>query len=156
MKLDIKTYGNPVLRAPVQEVTRDTQFVIENETFDLPTLINRMFETIVGTGIGLAAPQIGLSYALFVVNVQILEGAYFKAVFINPKIIDKYGTICSMEEGCLSVPGIHQNVNRFGSILLHYYDENFKKHHQFFHDIQSRVIQHEYDHLQGILFTDYK
>lgn len=156
MSLTVKTYENPILRVHAEPVTAEMQFDIDGKLVDLPELIQLMYETMEeNKGIGLAASQIGLSYALFVINVEISEGQYFKCTFINPKIIDKYGAIYSMEEGCLSVPGIHQSVNRFGSILIHYYDENWKKQHLFFHGIQSRVIQHEYDHLQGILFTDY-
>lgn len=154
--LKIRTFEDPVLRTPVELVTPDTKFLVEGELLNLSTFVNLMNEIMNNNnGIGLAAPQVGFSYSLFVVDVQISSGKHFKETFINPKLIDKYGHIYRMEEGCLSFPGIHQNVDRYGSILLHYDDINFKRQHQFFHGIESRVIQHEYDHLQGILFTDY-
>lgn len=157
MDLKIRTFEDPILRAPVELVTPDTKFLVEGELLDLTAFVNLMHEMMINNnGIGLAAPQLGFSYSLFVVDVKISSDKHFKETFINPKLIDKYGHIYRMEEGCLSVPGIHQNVDRPGSILLHYDNIDFKRQHQFFHGLESRVIQHEYDHLQGILFTDYE
>ena len=156
MILLIKTEGDRILREPVIDIIKGSEFMLNGKLQPLNVLIEAMFETMEkANGIGLAAPQVGISASLFVIDVEISTGVIFKKAFINPEIKDKFGAIISMEEGCLSIPGIHKNVSRYGSILLHYYDENWEKRFEFFHDMQARVIQHEYDHLNGILFTDY-
>lgn len=150
MKLPILTSENPILRQTAVEIIKGD--------IDTKTLIDNMYDTLENspTGIGLAAPQVGVSVTLFIVSMEMAPGIIFKQTFINPKIIDRFGSICTIEEGCLSVPGIYKNIDRYGSILVHYYNENWEKKHEFFHGMQSRVIQHEFDHLRGILFTDLK
>lgn len=156
MKLPILTSENPILRQPVVEIIKGAEFLVNGKMISTQALIDNMYETLEQspTGIGLAAPQVGISASLFIVSMEISPGMIFKQTFINPKIIDKFGPVCTMEEGCLSVPKVFKNVDRCGSILIHYYDEKWEKRHEFFHGIISRVIQHEYDHLQGILFID--
>jgi len=150
-----KVVEDSILREISVDIIKGSEFLFEDKLITLSTLIQSMFETMYQTyGIGLAAPQVGYSASLFVVDIEISPGAHFKKAFINPVIKDKFGVMRSMEERCLSIPEVSGNVFRYGSILLHYYDENFKKHYEFFHDMEARVIQHEVDHLFGILFTD--
>ena len=126
-----------------------------------------MFETMnEANGIGLAAPQIGLDIRLFVVDITPLaededyadiaeELSTFKKVFINAQILEESGEEWKFNEGCLSIPDVREDVKRKETILIEYYDENFVKHTETFSDIRARVIQHEYDHIEGILFTDH-
>ncbi len=148
----IVAYGDPVLRKKCREIT-----ISEKETID--TLINDMFETMYNAqGVGLAAPQIGKDIRLFIVDAEPMdeeECAGFKKVFINPQIIEETGTEWPYEEGCLSIPGIQENVNRKNVIKMSYLDENWVEHTEEFDGMKARVIQHEYDHIEGILFTDY-
>lgn len=157
MILPICTFENPILHQPTSEVVKDQTFTVNGQTMDLKELVRSMFETLYATdyAVGLAAPQVGVSSAIFVIKTEIRPGHNFVQTFVNPKLIDKFGVLCTIEEGCLSIPGVHAGIERFNSVLIHYYDENLVKKHQFYHDFQARVIQHEYDHLQGILFTDY-
>jgi peptide deformylase len=108
-------------------------------------------------GIGLAAPQIGLPIRLFIVDgseIEDIHPAAFKEVFINPTILDESGEEWDFEEGCLSIPDIRENVRRKGDVTIHYFDANWNEHTRTFGGMAARIIQHEYDHIEGILFTD--
>ena len=152
MILAISAYGNPILR-------KETEEIDENYP-KLPELIQNMFDTMKNAeGVGLAAPQVGLPIRVFVVDLSVLadekpEYTDFRKVFINPEIVELLGNDVSMEEGCLSIPGIHEKVVRKEKILINYLDENFKEHEEMFSGYPARVIQHEYDHLEGNLFVD--
>ena len=144
-------YGSSVLRKKADEIKRD-------ET-DVKKLSDDMFETMENAdGIGLAAPQIGISKRIFVVDGTMLEDENmknFKKVFINPKIISESGEDWGFEEGCLSIPSIRENISRKTDIEITYFDENWNQFTDHFDGMRARVIQHEYDHIQGKLFTDY-
>ena len=144
-------YGSSVLRKIADEIKRD-------ET-DVKKLSDDMFETMENAdGIGLAAPQIGISKRIFVVDGTMLEDEKmknFKKVFINPKIISESGEDWGFEEGCLSIPSIRENISRKTDIEITYFDENWNQFTDHFDGMKARVIQHEYDHIQGKLFTDY-
>jgi peptide deformylase len=110
-------------------------------------------------GVGLAAPQIGLSIRLFVVDTEPMADEQadlkdFRKVFINPKIVDSWGDEVIYNEGCLSLPGIREDVKRYSHIRIQYVDENFQPHDEEYDGFKARVIQHEYDHIEGILFID--
>lgn len=159
MILPIRAFGDPVLRKVGKNIDKDYPQLAE--------LIENMFETMEAAhGIGLAAPQIGLDIRLFVVDIRPLaededytdiaeELKDFKKVFINAKILEETGSEWKFNEGCLSIPEVREDVKRKETITIEYYDENFVKHTETFSDIRARVIQHEYDHIEGILFTDY-
>ena len=148
----IVLYGSPLLRKVSKEVDKDDP--------GLKKFIEDMWETMyVSDGVGLAAPQVGKLTCLFVIDGTelaeddpSLEG--FKKTFINPKIIEEKGEIFTFTEGCLSLPKIRESVDRPGEIRIQYYDENFKFFDEKYDGIKARVIQHEYDHLQGVLFVD--
>ena len=159
MILPIVAYGDPVLKKKSKEITRDYP------NFDI--LLENMFETMYNAyGVGLAAPQIGLSIRLFLVDTtpfadddvltkeeqDTLNG--FKRVFINAKIVEEEGDEWAFNEGCLSIPDIREDVFRKPNITIEYLDINFKPHKESFDGLIARVIQHEYDHIEGILFTD--
>lgn len=158
--LPIFTYGQDVLKEQSQP--------IKSDYLNLEQLIDNMYETMYNAdGVGLSACQIGLPIRLFVVDVTdfydeqelatIGEGAEnerFKRVFINPEIIESSEVEEPYKEGCLSIPGINENVVRPVSIRMRYLDENFVEHIELFDTMFARVIQHEYDHLQGKVFTD--
>jgi peptide deformylase len=152
MILPIYVYGSSILR----KVAKD----IDKEYEGLGQLISDMFDTMYKTeGVGLAAPQIGRSIRIFVIDASpfaedepSLEG--FKKVFINAKIVEKSGEEWIFNEGCLSIPGVREDVKRVENIKIQYYDENFEYHEEVFSGLASRVIQHEYDHLEGMVFTD--
>ncbi len=159
MILPIVAYGDPVLRKKATAISEDFP--------KLDALIENMFETMYGArGIGLAAPQIGLAIRLFIVDATPFEDdedltederelcANFKKVFINAKIIEEEGDEWVFNEGCLSIPNINEDVFRKPKITIEYQDENFDKHTETFDGIVARIIQHEYDHIEGILFTD--
>lgn len=154
MILPIYIYGHPVLRKVAQD--------IDPETYpNLKELIDNMFETMYNAdGIGLAGPQVGLEDRIFVVDLSPLaddehpEFKDFKKAFINAHIIERRGEVDSVEEGCLSIPGIHEKVSREEEILIRYLDENLQPHEETFSGFKARVIQHEYDHIDGILFID--
>lgn len=159
MILPIVAYGDAVLR-------RKTK-VIDHHYPDLEELINNMFETMYNAyGVGLAAPQIGLSVRLFVVDLSPFskdeklteeereQYRNFKKVFINPEMISETGKKWDFNEGCLSIPDIREDISRHDTIAIEYYDAGFKKHSHEYNGLMARVIQHEYDHLEGILFTD--
>lgn len=159
MILPIRAYGDPILR----KVGKD----IDSDYPNLKELIDNMFETMYeSNGIGLAAPQIGLDIRLFVIDVTPLaededyediaeELKTFKKVFINAQILEESGTEWKFNEGCLSIPDVREDVKRKDTIVIEYLDENFVKHTETYSDIRARVIQHEYDHIEGILFTDH-
>ncbi len=159
MILPIRAFGDAVLRKKAHNIDKDYP--------ELATLIDNMFETMTGAnGIGLAAPQIGLDIRLFIIDVSPLaededyadiadELKDFKKVFINAKILEESGEEWKFNEGCLSIPDVREDVKRKSIIKIEYYDENFTKHTEVFQDIRARVIQHEYDHIEGILFTDH-
>ncbi len=159
MVLPIVAYGDPVLRKVGKEIDKDSP--------KLNDLISNMWETMYNaSGVGLAAPQIGLPVRLFLVDATpfaedeelsekertALEG--FKEVFINPKIEEETGNDWVFNEGCLSIPDIREDVTRKDTITISYWDENFQKHTETFDGILARIIQHEYDHIEGVLFTD--
>ena len=146
----ITLYGDPVLKRRSKEIEKGT---------DLTQLVEDMFETMASaSGIGLAAPQIGISLRLFVVDATSLEEEElqdFRMVFVNPEIVDEFGNDWVFEEGCLSIPTIRENVTRKAELNIRYYDENWVQHEGTFDGMKARIIQHEYDHLEGILFTDH-
>ena len=152
MRLPIVAYGDPVLRKKALDIPQDYP--------DLGKLIENMFDTMYGAnGIGLAAPQIGLSIRLFVIDASAydeeneeLKG--FKQVFINAKILDESGENWVFNEGCLSIPDIREDVSRHQKLVVSYYDENWKHHKETYTGMAGRIIQHEYDHIEGKLFID--
>ncbi len=160
MKFPILAYGHPTLRKVAKNITPEYP--------ELQSLIDDMFESMYeSNGVGLAAPQIGKSIRLFVIDASSfteiddnlsdeekkqLQG---KKVFINAKILEETGNEWAFNEGCLSIPGINEDVERPKKIKIEYYDRNFNKHIEEIDGILARVIQHEYDHLEGILFTDH-
>jgi peptide deformylase len=159
MILPIVAYGDPVLRKETEAITKDYP--------NLDTVIENMFETMYeARGIGLAAPQVNLPIRLFIVDATPFEDdedlseeeqqfvSTFKKVFINARIIEETGDEWAFNEGCLSIPDVREDVFRKPNIVLEYEDENFKKHKESFSGIVARIIQHEYDHIEGILFTD--
>ncbi|WP_319502098.1 peptide deformylase [uncultured Draconibacterium sp.] len=153
MKYPVTVYGDPLLRKKAQRIEKDHP--------KLDEIIENMWETMYySDGVGLAAPQVGLSIRLFVIDASSgadeepeLEG--FKKVFINPEIIETKGDEWTMNEGCLSLPEIREDVNRPDEVTIKYFDENFVEHTETYKGFAGRVIQHEYDHLEGILFVDY-
>ena len=152
MVYPIYIYGHPVLRKISDDIQKDYE--------GLDKLIENMFETMhKADGVGLAAPQIGKSIRVFIVDGTGLadeepELADFKKTFINADIIETSGEIVPMNEGCLSIPKIREDVNRKSRIHIKYYDENWEFHDEVIEGFKARIIQHEYDHLDGILFTD--
>jgi peptide deformylase len=150
MVFPIVAYGDPVLKKRASE--------IENSYPDLAGLITNMYETMYASnGVGLAAPQVGLSIRLFVVDGAPFEEdevSEFKQVFINAHIKKEGGDDWKFNEGCLSIPGIREDVMRKSEVHIEYYDENWKFHKKVFTGLAARIIQHEYDHIEGVLFTD--
>lgn len=152
MLLPITIYGNSVLRKVTSEVTPDDEGLLQ--------FIDNMFETLKKSdGIGLAAPQVNSMRRLFIVDGTPLsdehpELAEFKQPFINPEITGFSEEEIFAEEGCLSIPGIREEVRRPENITIRYYDRNFKEHEETYSGIAARIIQHEFDHLNGVLFTD--
>ena len=154
MILPVYLYGHPVIRKVAEP--------IDAEYPELQKLIADMYETMYATdGIGLAAPQIGRSIRVVVIDVDPCSESYpelagVKMTLINPVLeVVEDGKKCSSEEGCLSVPGIHESVTRIEKVHLHWYDENFVEHDEIIEGYLARVIQHEYDHLEGKVFTDH-
>ncbi|HOY37897.1 MAG: peptide deformylase [Bacteroidales bacterium] len=148
----IYVIGHPVLR-------RKTELVVKNSP-EIQKFIDDMFETMAESdGVGLAAPQVGKSLRIFVVdttpvakdNVELMN---FKRVFINPQIVEKSTETVLWEEGCLSIPGIHENVKRYTRLTMEYYDRDFNFVREELDGFKAIVVQHEYDHLDGVLFTD--
>lgn len=161
MILPIVAYGDPVLKKEAEE--------IDEKHPDLSKLISDMFDTMYhAKGVGLAAPQIGKSIRLFIVDGAPFADEEdeepdpraagienFKKVFINPIIEEESGEKWSFQEGCLSIPKIRENVFRQEKVLITYFDENWEFHEETFDGYAARIIQHEYDHIEGILFTDH-
>jgi len=152
MQLPIYLYGQQALRKATTDISAEYP--------GLPELIANMYETMTkADGVGLAAPQVGLSIRLFVIDLSALgedDEQYmdYKKTFINPEILEFSENTCSYEEGCLSLPDIHENVTRSSDIKIRYHDEQFMEHVDTFNEFAARVIQHEYDHLEGKVFTD--
>ena len=153
MVLPVYLYGTPVLRQEAEDIDKNYP--------DLQKLIKDMFETMYHTeGIGLAAPQIGKSIALIVIDASVLgddfpECADSKMVLINPQLdVIEDADPVRRAEGCLSLPGLSENVSRYEHVVLNWLDENFEEHEQEFHGFMARVIQHEFDHLLGTVYTD--
>lgn len=152
MILPIYLYGQPILRKETKEITKDYP--------NLTELIENMFETMYNAdGVGLAAPQVGLDIRLFVIDLEPLaeddpQFADFKKVFINPEIVERTGELVKMNEGCLSLPGISESVEREEKIRIQYLDEKFQSHEEEYGGFFSRCIQHEYDHLEATMFID--
>jgi len=159
MILPIVAYGDPVLR--------EKATVISSNYPNLKELIENMYETMYNAyGVGLAAPQIGLSIRLFLVDTSPFaedealtdeeqkQLKDFKCTFINPKILNEEGDDWAFNEGCLSIPNIREDVFRQPKVKIKYQDEEFKEHIKEFDGLLARVIQHEYDHIEGVLFTD--
>jgi peptide deformylase len=148
--LPITLLGDKILRKKVGTIRE-----VDNETVKL---IKDMFDTMKNAnGVGLAANQVGVNKSIFVADISAVEG-YEKTkpmVVINPKIILRSKEKSSIEEGCLSIPEVRLNIERPKNITLVYYDTNMKKHELEADELLARVIQHEYDHLQGVLFIDY-
>ncbi len=151
MILPIVSFGNSILRckcSPVQE----------NQPIE--DILKNMYETMYNAqGVGLAAPQVGLDLSIFIIDTTPFcddenNLIPLKKEFINPKIIDYSGKDESFNEGCLSIPGLREDVIRKDQIKIRYFDKNFNEHTEKYEGINSRVIQHEYDHLMGVLFTD--
>ncbi len=159
MILPIIAYGDPVLRKVGVDIDKDYP--------NLDELITNMKETKVkAQGVGLAAPQIGKAIRLFIIDASPFEKdeelddkeraylANFKKIFINAKILKEEGDEWTFNEGCLSIPDIREDVVRRPKITIEYVDENFEKHTEIIEGIAARIVQHEYDHIEGILFTD--
>lgn len=159
MVLPIVAYGDPVLRKKAKEISKEYP--------KLDELLQNMWDTMYHAyGVGIAAPQIGLPIRVFVVDAtpfaedeELTEEEKndlrnLKKVFINPKILKEEGSEWAFNEGCLSIPDIREDVFRKPDISIEYLDENFEKHTDTFTGLSARVIQHEYDHIEGILFTD--
>jgi peptide deformylase len=152
MILPIVAFGTPVLKQKAQDISADYP--------NLNDLISNMFQTMYNAnGVGLAAPQVGLSIRLFIVDATPfadeephLKG--FKKTFINAQIIEETGETWSFNEGCLSIPEIREDINRHESLTISYYDENWKHHEETYNGLAARIIQHEYDHIEGKLFID--
>lgn len=158
----IEAYGSKVLRTMGKDIDKDYP--------NLEELIENMFETMYNaSGVGLAAPQIGLPIRLFIIDAspfaepdddgnvdEMAKGLEdFKRVFINAEIIEEGGEEWGFEEGCLSIPKIREEVFREEKIRMTYYDENWNFHDEEFDGFAARIIQHEYDHIDGVLFTDH-
>ena len=151
MILPIVSFGNSILRGKCSRVD-------ENQPID--DILNNMYDTMYNAqGVGLAAPQVGLDLSIFIIDTTPFcddenNLTPIKKEFINPEIIDYSGKDESFNEGCLSIPGLREDVIRKDQIKIRYFDKNFNEHTEKYEGINSRVIQHEYDHLMGVLFTD--
>ena len=158
MKLPIVAYGDPVLRTKADEIEEDYP--------NLKGLIEDMFETMyAASGVGLAAPQVGLPIRLFVIDASPFgeddedgpgdaTAKDFKHVFINPIMVEESGKEWGFNEGCLSIPHINEEVMRKENIIINYLDENFEEYEMELTGLAARVVQHEYDHIEGKLFLD--
>jgi len=159
MILPIYGYGEPVLRKVGEDISADYP--------NLKEIIQNMYETMYNAyGVGLAAPQVGMAIRLFVIDTEPFCDSenitneeqeklrLFKQTFINAKILKEEGEEWGFNEGCLSIPDVREDVYRKEQITIEYYDENFNKKTEVYDGLIARVIQHEYDHIEGILFTD--
>lgn len=153
MILPILAFGTPVLKQKAKNIDKDYEGLSE--------LIDNMFQTMhKASGVGLAAPQIGKSIRLFIVDASPFEEddpelKNFQQVFVNPEILEEEGKEWIFNEGCLSIPNIREDVARKPKIRIRYQDEHFDTFEEEFEGIAARIIQHEYDHIEGVLFTDY-
>lgn len=158
MILPIVGYGHPVLRQETEEITED---------YPTKELIKNMFETMYNaSGVGLAAPQVALAIRVFIVDgspfadmediskEESKQLESFKKVFINPIIVEEKGEEWAFEEGCLSIPGVNADVTRKETVVIEYYDENWVLKEETYSGLAARIIQHEYDHIEGVLFPD--
>lgn len=152
MILPVYTFGQPVLRKVAEDIAPDYP--------NLKELIQNMYQTMANAeGIGLAAPQIGLPIRVVVIDLNVLsedlpEYKDFVRTYINGHIIETGEDTDVMEEGCLSLPGVHESVRRATKIHVQYMDENFEQHDEWVEGYLARVIQHEFDHLEGHVFVD--
>lgn len=159
MIIPIVAYGDPVLKRKAKSITKDYT--------ELAQLIENMYDTMYGaSGVGLAAPQVGRSIRLFIVDTSPFSEdeemdaaeqeqlANFKKTFINTEILEEVGEEWPFSEGCLSIPGINEDVFRKPTVTVKYRDEDFKEHTETYEGLIARVIQHEFDHIEGKLFTD--
>ena len=152
MILPVFIYGQPVLRKEAEEVPADYP--------ELKQLIANMYDTMYqAEGVGLAAPQVGLSLRMFVIDADVLGEDYpecqgFKKVMINPEIIESSEDEITLEEGCLSLPGVHEKVSRAKQIRIKYLDQDLKEVEEEIAGFAARVVQHEYEHLEGHVFID--
>ncbi len=153
MILPVTLYGDPVLKKRAEDIAADFP--------NLQDVIKNMWQTMyAASGVGLAAPQVCMSIRMFVVDTEQLEEKRkkgfkgIKKAFINPTILEETGEEWKYEEGCLSIPGIREDVFRKAIVKIHYFDEQFNERTEVYEDMNARVIQHEYDHIEGILFTD--
>lgn len=159
MILPIIAYGDPVLRKKATDIRQDYK--------NLDTLIENMYETMYQAhGVGLAAPQIGLPIRLFIIDCEPFSNdeeltedeqkslSELKQTFINAKILEETGNEWAFNEGCLSIPDVREDVFRKEKITISFYDENFTQQTKTYEGLAARVIQHEYDHIEGVLFTD--
>jgi len=153
MILPIYVYGQPVLRKVAEDITPDYP--------ELKQLIQNMFETMDrADGVGLAAPQVGLSIRVVVIDLNVLADDFpeykgFRKAYINPHIVEVLGDKNTMGEGCLSLPGIHEDVERGSKVHVTYLDEDFTPHDEVVEGYLARVMQHEFEHLEGMLFIDH-
>ena len=161
MILPVVAYGSPILRKVCDDITPEYP--------ELKKLLADMWETLYNSnGVGIAAPQVNRPIRLFIIDtIQVVEDfndedkrkypneVAIKQVFINARKIEETGTIWPYNEGCLSIPKVREDIQRTSNVRLSYLDENFVQHEQEFHGITARVIQHEYDHIEGKLFIDY-
>ncbi|MCF7801373.1 MAG: peptide deformylase [Candidatus Marinimicrobia bacterium] len=143
----IHTFGDPILRKKARRIE-----VIDQQ---INTLVNDMFETMYAAeGIGLAAPQVGESIRLFIIDINPMDSNEGKRVFINPEILEFGDEKDVYEEGCLSIPTVHEDVLRPTGIRIKYQSLDGEEHDEWIDTFLARVIQHEFDHLEGVLFTD--
>ena len=149
MILPIVAYGNSILKKRCEDVPLDRATITP--------LLNNMWETMYNArGVGLAAPQVGLNMRIFIVDTLQLENEEdgIKNAFINAEIIEEFDDLWTYEEGCLSIPKLTGDVERNGKVTIKYWDEEFNEHLKTFDGMNARVIQHEYDHIEGILFIE--
>ena len=150
----IVSFGNPILRIKCKNIS--------NNFDDLQSLLSNMWETMYDSnGVGLAAPQINKSIRVFIIDTNpffqddnTIDELPLKKVFINAKILNEEGETWLFNEGCLSIPDVREDISRKPKITIEYYDENFNKHIDTYSGLTARVIQHEYDHIEGVLFID--
>jgi peptide deformylase len=155
MILPVFAFGQPVLTKKAEPISKDYPLLRE--------MIDDMWETMYeASGIGLAAPQIGKGIRLFVVDTLKMRNKVkddsregIRKVFINPEIKEEFGNLWMYEEGCLSIPDVRGEVERFSKVKIRYFDEDFVPREEIYEGIEARVIQHEYDHLEGKLFIEY-
>ncbi len=153
MVLPVYVYGSAVLKKEAQAITKEYP--------GLQALITNMWDTLAfAEGVGLAAPQVGHAIRLLLIDATPFQDDYpeaadFKRVIINPEIVEMSNETWTFNEGCLSIPGIREDVVRPKKIHVRYFDENFAEHDEWLDNVPARIFQHEYDHVEGILFTDH-